>query len=74
MRQLSRTCQFAVVQFEPVERVGAVEQNMALCMDGLQLFQSCLTTTDALRQQKEGGSSDLRILIWCFNYEGASVE
>lgn len=45
------TSQLAVIQFESVERVGAVEQHMALCMDWLQLLQSGFTATNTLYRQ-----------------------
>lgn len=44
------TGQFAVVQFEPVEGVGAVEQHVPLCVHRLQLLQGGFTASDALRE------------------------
>ena len=50
-----RTGQFAVVQFEPVERVGAVEQHVALSVDRLQLLQSGFATTNSLYEHNSWG-------------------
>lgn len=47
---MKRTGQLAVIQFESVERVGAVEQHVLLCVDRLQLLQSGLPTADALQR------------------------
>lgn len=54
MRFLSTcpTSQFAVVEFETVERVGAVQQHVALGVDGLQLLQRGFTSTNTLQARE----------------------
>lgn len=44
------TCQLPVVQFQAVEGIGAVEEDMALGMDTLQLFQGGLASPQTLWQ------------------------
>lgn len=50
-RNTWHTGQFAVIQFESVERVGAVEQHMALGVDRLQLLHRGFATSDSLYEQ-----------------------
>lgn len=46
------TCQLPVVQFQAVEGIGAVEEDVALGMDTLQLLQGGLPSPQALQQME----------------------